>query len=189
MRIIAGNRRGHTIQGPSGPETRPTSDMVREAIFNIVGPEVDGRPVLDLFAGTGALGLEALSRGATSATFVERRGQNVALIRRNLAALRFEGLGEVVPSNAYTWVEHYEPPADAGPVVAFLDPPYQDYQRRSARLKALLAALIDRLPAGSTIVAEAGREADAVLPDLDRWDVRRYGDTRVAIRTLDEPGA
>src|SRR5690606_6262738 len=69
MRIIAGIRRGHTIQGPgSSQATRPTSDLVRESIFNIVGPEVDGRPVIDLFAGTGALGLEALSRGASSAT-------------------------------------------------------------------------------------------------------------------------
>src|SRR5690606_10626649 len=94
MRIISGIRRGHTIQGPGGSQdTRPTSDLVREAIFNILGPEVEGRPVVDLFAGTGALGLEALSRGATSATFVEKRGQNAALIRRNLASLRFEGLG------------------------------------------------------------------------------------------------
>lgn len=189
MRIIAGIRRGHTIQGPGGSQrTRPTSDMVRESIFNIVGPEVEGRPVIDLFAGTGALGLEALSRGATSATFVERKGQNASLIRRNLATLRFEGLGEVVVANAYAWVNQLDEPSDPGPVVVFIDPPYRDYEQQPGKLRAMFASLADRLPAGSTIVAEAGVEPGShVFPDLDRWDLRRYGGTRVAIRTLDAP--
>src|SRR5262249_42719754 len=90
MRIIAGERRGRKIDGPKGHGTRPRSDLVRESVFNILGGRVVGRVVVDLFAGTGALGLEALSRGAARAVFVERNRENVALIHRNLATLRYE---------------------------------------------------------------------------------------------------
>ncbi|MEW4567752.1 16S rRNA (guanine(966)-N(2))-methyltransferase RsmD [Tautonia sp. JC769] len=186
MRIIAGIRRGHTIQGPGDSRgTRPTSDLVRESIFNILGPEVEDRPVIDLFAGTGALGLEALSRGAVSAVFVEKRPQNAAVIRKNLAALRFEGLADVVVGNAYAWVNQFEPTGDDGPAVVFLDPPYREYEQGEKKLRAMIQALVDRLPGGSTIVAEAGRAlGPEFLPDPDAWDLRRYGDTHVAIRTL-----
>ena len=191
MRIIAGIRRGHNFQGPQGSSgsqsTRPTSDMVRESIFNIIGPEVEDRVVIDLFAGTGALGLEALSRGATSATFVEKRGQNVALIRKNLATLRFEGMGEVVTANAYAWVNQFEPSAEDGPMIVFLDPPYRDYEESSKKLRTLLQTLVDRLPTGSTIVAEAGRRISnaELFPETELWDMRRYGSTQLAIRTLE----
>jgi 16S rRNA (guanine966-N2)-methyltransferase len=189
MRIIAGIRRGHTIQGPAATQsTRPTSDMVRESIFNIIGPEVEDRPVIDLFAGTGALGLEALSRGGTFATFVEKKGQNAALIRKNLATLRFEGMGEVVVTNAYTWVHQFEPPADSGPMNVFLDPPYRDYEQHPKKIRTMLSTLVERLPKCSTIVAEAGaRAVPELLPDPELWDLRRYGGTVVAIRTLDAP--
>src|SRR5215213_8339785 len=90
MRIIAGQRRGHKFEGPRGGNTRPTSDLVRESLFNILGDSISGMMVVDLFAGTGALGLEALSRGAARALFVERNRENVALIHRNIATLRYE---------------------------------------------------------------------------------------------------
>ena len=83
MRIIAGSRKGHTIHAPRGRDTRPTSDRVRENVFNIVGP-VDGATVLDLYAGSGAMGLEALSRGAAKAVFVERDADALRAIERNL---------------------------------------------------------------------------------------------------------
>jgi 16S rRNA (guanine966-N2)-methyltransferase len=144
--------------------------------------------VIDLFAGTGALGLEALSRGATSATFVEKKGQNATLIRKNLATLRFEGMGEVVVANAYAWVNQFEPPADTGPMVLFIDPPYRDYEQQPAKIRTMLATLVDRLPPGSTIVAEAGLPPGPdLLPDHERWDLRRYGGTHVAILALDGP--
>src|SRR6516164_948348 len=96
MRIIAGQRRGHKIDGPrSSGHTRPTSDLVRESIFNILGELVVDRTAIDLFAGTGALGLEALSRGAQRAIFVERDRENVALIHRNIATLRYEARAQV----------------------------------------------------------------------------------------------
>src|SRR5436189_1333093 len=90
MRIVAGTHRGHTIYAPRGTDTRPTSDRVRENVFNIVGP-LDGAAVLDLFAGSGALGLEALSRGAARAVFVERDADAARTIERNLDKLRLTG--------------------------------------------------------------------------------------------------
>lgn len=185
LRIIAGQRRGHKIDGPPDRRTRPTSDMVRESIFNILRDEVVDRPVIDLFAGTGALGLEALSRGASQAIFVERRRENGALIRRNLAALRFEGLGEVIVADAYRWVRGFEP-ADSGPVVVFLDPPYDEFDKHPERLRTLLADLSNRMPTDSIILVESGGRLDAdILPDPSRWDLRRYGDTHLAVRFLE----
>ena len=90
MRVIAGSRKGHKLVAPRGLDTRPTSDRVRENIFNLVGP-VDGARVLDLFAGSGALGIEALSRGAASAVFVEHDADAVRTIERNLDRLRLTG--------------------------------------------------------------------------------------------------
>ena len=97
MRIIAGERKGHTIVAPRGRETRPTSDRVRENIFNIVAPWVEGAHVLDLYAGSGAMGLEALSRGAANAVFVESDAEAVRAIERNLDKLRLTGATIVWP--------------------------------------------------------------------------------------------
>src|SRR3712207_2815735 len=89
MRVIAGRAKGHHLRAPRGIETRPTSDRVREALFSILADSFAGRPVLDLFAGTGALGIEALSRGATSAVFVEKRPAACRVIHLNLSHTRF----------------------------------------------------------------------------------------------------
>jgi 16S rRNA (guanine966-N2)-methyltransferase len=187
MRIIAGQRRGHKFDGPRDPATRPTSDFVRESIFNILGELVEGRLILDLFAGTGALGLEALSRGADRAIFIERNRENVALIKRNVATLRYEDRTSVVAGNAYAWAKGFVPEPGL-PVVVFIDPPYADYEDHPERVNRLIAGLLDKLPAGSTISAESSRKLEEeVLPDPDAWDIRRYGGTQVAIRTLDAP--
>ena len=184
MRIIAGQRRGHKFDGPKGGDTRPTSDLVRESLFNILGEAVEGLLVVDLFAGTGALGLEALSRGAARAIFVEQNRENLALIRRNLAILRYEDRGHVLGSDVYRWARSFEP-VDDEPVVVFLDPPYREYENHPRRVIGLLEQLAEKLPAGSILTVEASRTLDdAVLPDLAAWDVRRYGGTQIAIRTL-----
>jgi 16S rRNA (guanine966-N2)-methyltransferase len=185
MRIIAGQRRGHKIDGPRPTaDLRPTSDFVRESLFNMVGGLMEGRLAVDLFAGTGAIGLEALSRGAERALFVERDREAVALIHRNIARLRYEDRTQVRLADAYRWARNFRP-VDDRPHAVFLDPPYRDAESRGQRLNQLLAALVERLPPASLIALEAGRELEAeVLPDLDAWDVRRYGDTRIAIRLL-----
>jgi 16S rRNA (guanine966-N2)-methyltransferase len=187
MRIIAGQRRGHKFDGPKGGDTRPTSDLVRESLFNILGELVAGRIAIDLFAGTGALGLEALSRGAERAIFVEQNRGNVALIHRNLATLRFEDRGRVFTADAYRWARAFAP-IDETPLVVFLDPPYREYEERPRKVNQLLEDLVRRLPAGSLIAAESSRMLDeSILPELATWDVRRYGGTQIAIRTLFPP--
>jgi 16S rRNA (guanine966-N2)-methyltransferase len=189
MRIIAGQRRGHKIDGPRArTATRPTSDMVRESLFNIVRELVVDRLVIDLFSGTGALGLEALSRGASRAIFVERDRENVSLIIRNIATLRYEDRAQVKLSDAYRWVRLFQPPANH-PVVVFLDPPYQEYEAHAARLNQMVSHLVDLLPPDSVVALEAGRILDeTILPDFPTWDIRRYGDTRIAIKVI-QPAA
>jgi 16S rRNA (guanine966-N2)-methyltransferase len=185
MRIIAGQRRGHKIDGPrNSAETRPTSDLVRESLFNILGELVVDRPFIDLFAGTGAVGLEALSRGADRAIFVERGRENIGLIFRNVATLRYESRVQVRHADAYRWVRTFEPAAGR-PVIAFVDPPYRDYQVRTKRLNLLIAELVEKVPPGSAVALEAGRLLDGrILTGYDTWDIRRYGNTRVAIKVV-----
>ena len=117
LRVVAGTLGGRRLYTPVGARTRPTADRVREALFSILGP-VDGLRVLDLFAGSGALGIEALSRGAASATFVDSSSQAVAAVRRNLEALGVEG--EVGRRDALRWLAGAEGPYD----LVFADPPY-----------------------------------------------------------------
>jgi 16S rRNA (guanine966-N2)-methyltransferase len=189
MRIIAGQRRGHKIDGPrASARTRPTSDMVRESLFNILGELVVDSLVVDLFAGTGALGLEALSRGAERAIFLESDRESVGLIFRNIATLRYEGRAQVRHADAYRWVRSFEPAGDRR-IVALIDPPYREGAAHARRLNQMIAHLLERLPAGSAIALEAGAELDGrILPDFATWDIRRYGDTRIAIRMITASG-
>jgi 16S rRNA (guanine966-N2)-methyltransferase len=188
MRIIAGQRRGHKFDGPRDDVTRPTSDLVRESIFNILGDAVEDRVVIDLYAGTGGLGLEALSRGASNAIFIELKAENIGLIRKNIATLRYEDRAVVIKADAHRWARSFEPENDE-PVVVFLDPPYREYENHPERVRQTLEVLIRKLADGSMLVVESRSDLDdAVLPDLDTWDVRRYGGTQVAIRVLDKSG-
>ncbi len=182
LRIIAGERRGHKFDGPEGASAvRPTSDRVREALFNILGPLLPDRLVIDLFAGTGALGLEALSRGAARVVFIDRDRGSASLIYKNIATLRYESRTSVRLGDAYRFdlgpmVQNDEP------VVILLDPPYIDQERKPRKVHTLVQTLMDAAPAGSAIALETGRAPDArILPRLEEWDVRRYGNTRVAI--------
>jgi 16S rRNA (guanine966-N2)-methyltransferase len=188
MRIIAGQRRGHKIDGPRpSADTRPTSDLVRESLFNILGELVVDRVVVDLFAGTGALGLEALSRGALRAIFVERNRENVGLIYRNIATLRYQDRVQVRHADAYRWVRSYEP-LDERPIVVFLDPPYREYEIRARSLNQILTRLVEKVPPGSVVALESGRTLDEmILPDLPSWDLRRYGSTQVALKVVPAP--
>ncbi len=185
MRIIAGQRRGHKIDGPrASASTRPTSDMVRESVFNILGDLVVDRTVFDVFAGTGALGLEALSRGARHAVFVERDRDCVGLIIRNVATLRYEDRASVKLTDAYRWARTFQP-ADERPVVVLIDPPYQEFERRQKVLNQMIVQLVEKMPAESVIVLESGRVPDQrILADLERWDIRRYGSTYIAIKLI-----
>ncbi len=174
MRIIAGEWGGRSIAAPGGRAVRPTSDRAREAWMSIVQPHVPGARVLDLFAGTGALGLEALSRGAAFAEFVERSPQAARVLRRNIAALGAEGRSAVHVTDAHKYVArltgtgvHYD--------VAFADPPYRtDDATRVA--EAWLA---------QPFAALLGIEHDCAVGLPGGGRVRRYGDTGVTFFGLE----
>jgi 16S rRNA (guanine966-N2)-methyltransferase len=162
--------------------------LVRESLFNILGELVVDGQVIDLFAGTGALGLEALSRGARQAIFVERDRENVGLIFRNIAALRYEDRTAVRHADAYRWARSFRP-LDDRPLVVFLDPPYREYEIHSRQLNQMISQLVEKSPAGSVVVVESGRGLDGrILPEFDSWDIRRYGGTHLALKVVAQAG-
>jgi 16S rRNA (guanine966-N2)-methyltransferase len=170
VRIIAGTRRGHTIQAPAGRGTRPTSDRVRESIFNILGP-VDDATVLDLYAGSGALGLEALSRGAASATFVERDPDAIRAIERNLDKLRLRG--SVLRQDAVAVLAAEKRKYD----LVFLDPPYEMYTDLEPQLARYLPAVV---ALDGVVVVETDARVEPGLP-LEQRTSRKYGSVRVTV--------
>jgi 16S rRNA (guanine966-N2)-methyltransferase len=174
MRIVGGNLGGRVLRAPRGAATRPTSEKVREAIFNILGP-IEGAHVLDLFAGSGAVGIEALSRGAAHATFVDAGPPALAAIRANLRELGLEDRAAVLAMDAAAAAR--QPPAVPWQVV-FVDPPYaSDLARR-----AVLALPPGSLAPGARIVIEHDRRGipPEALGSLIRTDQRRYGDTMIS---------
>ncbi len=181
MRITGGAHRSRPLSAPKGHATRPTSDRVREALFAILGSRsnLEGARVLDLYAGTGALALEALSRGARSATFVESARSALLSIRANVAALRFEGQVRVVAGAVERSLDAVvkEGPYD----VVFADPPYA-LVASGAAVEAI-ADLVRRggLAEGGVLVLEHGKaDVSPSLPGLALSSARRYGDTVLA---------
>ena len=174
MRIIAGTHRGRRIAAPKGGHTRPTGDRVREALFNLVGP-VDGASVLDLYAGSGALGLEALSRGARRCVFVETDGAACRAIRANLETLGLTG-GLVTQRDALA-VLRDERRAGRRHELLLLDPPYDRWDELEPRLAELLPAVVAE-PGMVVIETDAG--AEPTLP-LDLVTTRRYGSARLTL--------
>jgi 16S rRNA (guanine966-N2)-methyltransferase len=174
VRIIAGSRRGHTIYAPPGRDTRPTSDRVRENTFNLIGP-VDGASVLDLFAGSGALGLEALSRGAASAVFVESDRDAVGAIERNLDKLRLTG-ATVLRRDALQALA-----ADASAArkydLVLVDPPYDRYDDMQTTLARYLPEV---LAEDGLLVFETSARIEPQVP-LELRTSRRYGSVRVTL--------
>ena len=173
MRIVAGRHKGRRLRTPAGAGTRPTADRVREAVFSILGP-VEGLRVLDLYAGSGALGLEALSRGAESATFVESARPAVAAIRANLDATGEEA--EVVASDAIAWLRAARAGERAFDLV-FCDPPYD----AAAGIAQPLADLLPRVVAPQALIVTESSKRNPLVIDLPLTDERTYGDTRIAI--------
>ncbi len=171
VRIIAGSKRGAGISAPKGLATRPTGDRVREAAFNLIGP-VDGAAVLDLFAGSGAMGLEALSRGAASATFVESDRAACRTISQNLEKLGLTG-ARVVCGDA-VWALRQEPRTYD---LVLVDPPYELWPELEPRLAGALERVL--APDG-LVVVETGSKTEPVLPLALRTS-RRYGSARLTL--------
>ena len=171
MRVVAGRLGGRRLHAPAGDTTRPTSDRVREALFSALG-DVSGAVVLDLFAGSGALGIEALSRGASAVTFVDRDERALAAVRANLEALG--AVGKVVRSDAIGFLKR-----DDGAVydLVFLDPPYDSGPELGRGLSELLPEVVAQ---DAVIVTESNKRSPLELT-LPLADERSYGDTRIAI--------
>jgi 16S rRNA (guanine966-N2)-methyltransferase len=169
MRVVAGIAKGRRLITPDGVVTRPTTDRVRESLFNALyslDDAVDGARVLDLFAGSGALGIEALSRGAASVTFVERDWRALTALEHNLRSTQFDDRATIVRRDAIDWIIHAPGLFD----LALCDPPY-DFDGWSG--------LVADLPAPLAVL-----ESDRALDTFEGWDVvrtRRYGGTVVSI--------
>jgi len=171
VRVIAGQYGGRHLKRPKGGGTRPTADRVREALFSVLG-DIGGATVLDLFAGSGALGIEALSRGARSATFVEKAKPALTALAANLSALRI--IAEVHPGDVRTFLRNARQAQRTYDLV-FLDPPYRDAERlgRELDLTSVIA------PTGRLVV-ESDRRAPLAI-ELPITFERRYGDTLIRI--------
>ncbi len=185
MRIIAGELGGRRLRAPRGAATRPTSDRVREALFSILGAPDPDTHVLDLFAGAGALGLEALSRGAASCLFVDHATGAVRTLRSNIAELAVGPASQVQCDDARRALDRL--PAQPRFRWVFLDPPYADDR--------LLAEVLDRLGDGrhlaphAVVVVEHDRRRPPApaYGCLVRTDSRRYGDTQISFYRQSEP--
>lgn len=175
MRIIAGAKRGRRLRVARGREVRPTSELVREAIFDVLG-DVSGLRVLDLFAGTGALGLEALSRGAAWCVFVEQDVEAAAVLRANIANLGYENSCRVIGTDfrrALTSLVGRQPGSD----LLFVDPPYRMLAEVEVTLTPLLMSLLS--PAG-VVVIEGQRSSDVTFGRPPSF-AREYGETKVTM--------
>lgn len=176
MRVITGKARGIQLKTPEGLTTRPTSDRVKEALFSIIQFEIPGARVLDLFGGTGQLGIEALSRGAKSATFVDAGEPACRLIRENLRRTKLEGDGKVVRSDYMDYLKRCREEYD----IIFLDPPYAEVFLENS-LKQI--AEIDILRSGGIIVAErpVGKELPWEFEGFTRSKDYKYGNTLLTL--------
>jgi len=180
MRITGGQSKGRTLASPKGMDIRPTTDKVREAIFNVIGQDMSGLYVLDLFAGTGIFGIEALSRGAQHTVFIDNSKHSIKLIKKNLATCGFQDSGVVLRRDLKKGMSRNHPELQKNFDLLFLDPPYR---------KNLIIPLLEKishagmLSKGSKIVAELSK--NEILPssigNLEMADTRFYGDTRINI--------
>ena len=176
MRVITGKARGVALKTPDGMTTRPTTDRVKEALFSIIQFEIPGANVLDLFGGTGQLGIEALSRGAKSCTFVDAGEPACRLIRENLKRTRLESEGKVIRSDYLAYLKRCRESYN----IIFLDPPYAEVFLETS-LKCI--AEIDILQSGGIIVAERplGKDLPWEMEGFQRSRDYKYGNTLLTV--------
>ena len=175
MRIIAGEFRGRRLLPPEGTDvTRPITDRVKQSLFDILAPEIEGARVYDLFAGTGSMGLECLSRGAAHATFFEGDRSAVERLKQNIVALGVGRRSDVIPGDLFRRIQTQDPPEKAA--VVFLDPPYRFLREHPEALRALGARIARRhlAPGGLVVFRHDARDA-LDLEGLVETDRREYG--------------
>ncbi len=174
LRIVAGSLRGRKLTCTVNANLRPTPQMVREALFSILGNAVPDRPFLDIFAGTGVVGLEAVSRGAASVTFIERDFRLIGELERHINEFGVGDQARIARTDVYRWIERWQAPPE--PITVFLSPPFRDFEHRLDELLNVIAQLQERVHPGSVIVLQAEIKAPLdELPARPDWDERRYG--------------
>ena len=181
MRVITGKARGVVLKTPDGALTRPTSDRVKEALFSIIQFELPGASVLDLFGGTGQLGIEAISRGAKNAVFVDAREDACRLIKENLRRARFEKEGRVIRSDYLDYLKRSREKFN----IILLDPPYaEEFLENSLKM----ITEIDILESGGIIVAERpmGKELPWDFTGFTRSRDYKYGKTLLTLYRKDQ---
>ncbi len=176
FRIIGGQFKGRPLKAPKATSTRPTQGMLREAVFNICQNEIEGARFLDLFAGSGAMGLEAVSRGASHAALVEKNRQATACIKENIHSLQIESLAEIFPMNAEKAISVLQKQGSHFDIV-YIDPPYDT---KDTPVKNLLDAILPLLNPGAIVFVEERHSLKAVSapyesPSLLLKDSRRFG--------------
>lgn len=195
LRIIGGRFRGSKLiyallENEGKQVTRPMKERVRESLFNLVSTQCGGKHAIDLFAGTGALGLEALSRGAQRVTFIEKHIPTARVVEENIAALNVESQSELLMTSAFLWGKRDLPQQEfENPLLVFCSPPYAFFVDRHDEMLTLISAIIDRCPADSVVLVEADERFDfASLPGGVRtekrgpgWDVRTYSPAVVGV--------
>ncbi len=185
LRIIGGQFRGRPLVWTGDPITRPMKDNIREAVFNLVGGWIPGKHVLDLFAGSGAIGIEALSRGAVHATLIERHFPTVKLIRDNIKSLQIQSQCTVAASDTFFWSRQFLQHPGNQPVVpwaVFCSPPYDLFVSRKQDMLDLIRRLKQASPQDSLFIVESDDRFDpADLPDPDQWRVRQYAPAQISV--------
>jgi 16S rRNA (guanine966-N2)-methyltransferase len=201
IRIIGGKFRGRRLRYHGDPVVRPMKHRTREAIFNLISTECGGRHAIDLFAGTGALGLEALSRGAASATFIEKHVPTARIVEENIHTLGVVEQSRLLVTSAFLWAKRDLPSAVASPPteggwLVFCSPPYAFYTERKAEMFELIERVQQYAPPGSILIVEADEQFDfdSLLKDQtssESWDRRVYSPAVVGIwrNTSDFGGA
>jgi 16S rRNA (guanine966-N2)-methyltransferase len=189
VRIVAGSLRGRKLSCVVHEGMRPTPQLVREALFSILGNAIPGRLFYDVFAGTGVVGLEAVSRGATGARLIEKDPRQVTDIVKYAQEFGIGDKVQVLRADVYRWAERWIPPGK-GPVNLFLSPPFPDLSEKAEEFLALVKILLATAPDDSvlTIQAEEGFPLDK-LPDVDQWDVRKYGRNMLLILVISRDAA
>jgi 16S rRNA (guanine966-N2)-methyltransferase len=186
VRIIGGKFRGSRLAYSGDPRTRPMKDRVREAVFNLLGPSIKGSRAVDLFSGTGAMALEAVSRGAESAVAIEQHFPSVRLIKDNIAKLDLTDRVEAVAGDAFFWAPRHQPEMDR-PWTVFCCPPYDFYVERQEETIGLIRKMALAAPAESRMVVEADERFDfELLGELGEWRVHGYSPAWVGI--MQKPG-
>jgi 16S rRNA (guanine966-N2)-methyltransferase len=185
LRIISGKLRGRKITTTIHEHFRPTPIMVREALFSILGNAVPGRHFIDIFAGTGLHGMEAISRGATQATFVEWDAKLVSAIDARLKQFDIVKQGMTVRTDVYRWAERWLPPNE--PVNLFLSPPFPDLVNRLDEFLQLVKTLADKAPLESVLTVQTEDLFPTDRLPGTNWDIRQYGRNMLAIWVKEEP--